>query len=68
MANESFHRSVQIREILESKGHKLVFLPPYSPFFHLIENLFSQMKSLVRKQNTQTKEDLLRYTNDFKIF
>ena len=29
-------------------GHELIFLPPHTPFFNPIENVYAQWKSLVK--------------------
>ena len=42
MDNVSFHRCEEIRTFVESNGHVIKFLPPYSPFFNPIEYIFSQ--------------------------
>lgn len=47
--NASFHKEIKIRPILESKGHILLFLPPYSPEYNKIENKWSQAKHYRRK-------------------
>lgn len=47
--NASIHKSDSIREAIEAKGAKLVFLPPYSPELSPIENMWSKMKSTIRK-------------------
>jgi transposase len=31
MDNASFHKSIKIKELIESKGCRLLYLPPYSP-------------------------------------
>ena len=42
--NARFHKKKEIREIAESSGHKVIFLPPYSPDFNPIEQDFAIMK------------------------
>src|SRR5664280_273741 len=37
-------------------GAKLIFLPPYSPDLNPIEQAFSQLKTLLRKENARTIE------------
>lgn len=58
MDNASFHRCIEIRDMINKNGHELIFLPPYSPFFNPIEYLFSQWKSLVRTGNPTNEEQL----------
>lgn len=49
MDNLSSHKGKQIRELIEAKGAKLLYLPPYSPNFNPIENAFAKLKALLRK-------------------
>lgn len=54
MDNAPFHCKPQIRAILEKHGHKPLFLPPYSPDFNPIEQIFAAIKKR-RLQNTEIK-------------
>lgn len=45
MDNCSIHKSTEVRDIIESRGHFLHFIPPYSPFLNPIEEVFSQWKA-----------------------
>jgi len=45
--NASYHYSKEVREYLEDKKIKLVFLPPYSPNLNLIERLWKFFKKKV---------------------
>jgi hypothetical protein len=47
--NVSFHRSNCIKEFVESKGFKFLFIPPYSPQYNPIEEVFSDMKRVFRR-------------------
>lgn len=44
MDNVPFHKSAKTRELIEGKGAKLLFLPPYSPDLNPIENDFANIK------------------------
>ena len=44
MDNVSFHKGKELKQIIENSSNKLIFIPPYSPQFNPIENVFSQMK------------------------
>ena len=44
MDNAPIHRKSAIREIVESAGHKILFLPKYSPDLNDIEHDFSALK------------------------
>jgi len=49
MDNLSSHKVAGVKEAIESVGAKVLYLPPYSPDFNPIENVFSKLKTLVRK-------------------
>ena len=47
-----------IREAIEAAGAKLLYLPPYSPDFNPIEQLFAKLKALLRKAAERSLESL----------
>jgi transposase len=47
--NLSAHKVLGVREAIEVTGSKLLYLPPYSPDFNPIEQLFAKLKALLRK-------------------
>jgi len=49
MDNAAFHRKKQLISIAEKQGHRILFLPPYSPELNPIENLWAIIKSRLRK-------------------
>ncbi len=53
------HRTEKVRELIESTGADLVFLPSYSPDLNPIEEAFSKIKQLVRKAGARTRQALL---------
>jgi transposase len=53
------HRPQRIRELIEARGADLVFLPSYSPDFNPIEEAFSKVKHLVRKEGARVREALV---------
>lgn len=59
MDNLSSHKGKKIRELIESAGAKLLFLPPYSPDFNPIEKAFARMKALLRKAGKRTIPELM---------
>ena len=59
MDNVPFHKARQIREIIESRSHLLLLLPPYSPFLNPIENMFAKWKQSIRQSRPSCEEDLI---------
>jgi len=59
MDNLSAHKGGRVKEIVESRGCELVYLPPYSPDFNPIEQAFSKVKGLVRRAEARTRESLI---------
>jgi transposase len=56
--NASFHKSPKTKELIESVGCDLLYLPPYSPDLNPIEQFWAKMKRWVKS----------RLTDIFKIF
>ena len=52
--NLSSHKVAGVKVAIESVGAQVAYLPPYSPDFNPIENVFAKLKSLVRKSKRQT--------------
>jgi transposase len=48
MDNLSSHKSEQVRQIIETAGAQLLYLPPYSPDFNPIEQAFAKLKAHLR--------------------
>ena len=47
-----------MREAIEARGARLLYLPPYSPDLNPIEQLFAKLKALLRSAATQTVDAL----------
>ena len=47
-----------VEKAIHSVGAKILYLLPYSPDFNPIENVFSKLKTLVRKAKSRTMEQL----------
>jgi transposase len=62
MDNLATHKVTGVREAIESAGARLRYLPPYSPDFNPIENLWSKVKQLLRSLAPRTGEELLQAT------
>ena len=56
--NLSSHKVAGVKELIESAGAEVLYLPPYSPDFNPIENVFSKLKTMLRKLKSRTMEDL----------
>ena len=50
MDNAAFHKSQKTRELIESVGCKIIFLPPYSPDLNPIEKFWANMKRWIRNR------------------
>ena len=57
--NLSAHKGSEIRELVESVGAELWFLPPYSPDLNPIEKMWSKVKSILRKLKARTEAELI---------
>jgi len=58
MDNLPAHRVKGVREAIEAASATLLFLPPYSPDFNPIEQLFAKLKALLRKAAARTVDAL----------
>ena len=58
MDNLSSHHVFGVKKTIESVGARVLYLPPYSPDLNPIENVFSKLKTLVRKWKLRTMEAL----------
>ena len=56
--NLSAHKVAGVREAIEAAGARLLYLPPYSPDFNPIEQLFAKLKALLRKAAERSVEGL----------
>jgi transposase len=52
MDNASFHKSQKTKELIESVGCKVIFLPPYSPDLNPIEKFWANMKRWIKGKIT----------------
>jgi transposase len=59
MDNLSAHKGGRVKEIVESAGCELLYLPPYSPDLNPIEQAFSKVKGLMRRAEARTREALI---------
>ena len=52
--NLGSHKGQAVRRAIRAVGAKLFFLPPYSPDLNPIEQVFSKLKTLLRKADERT--------------
>jgi transposase len=58
MDNLASHKHSRVRELIESVGAKLLYLPPYSPDLNPIEMIWSKVKRLLRSAGARTIDAL----------
>ena len=58
MDNLPAHKVSGARAAIERAGARLMFLPPYSPDFNPIEQVFAKIKALLRKAAARTVDAL----------
>ena len=51
MDNLRAHKTQVVRELIESKGASVLFLPPYSPELNPIELAWAKLKHFVKKRS-----------------
>lgn len=64
MDNLPAHKGDQVRSLIESRGARLMFLPPYSPDLNPIELAFSKLKTLLRQAAETTVDELWNRIGD----
>jgi transposase len=58
MDNLQAHKGARVRQLIESQGCELLFLPTYSPDLSPIEETFSKLKAFLRRVGARTREAL----------
>ncbi|KAG2195256.1 hypothetical protein INT47_007985 [Mucor saturninus] len=58
MDNAPIHKPIEIRALIEERGYKCVYLPPYSPFLNPIEEFWSKVKSGIKRNPLDTGDHL----------
>ena len=64
MDNLSAHKSSKTRELIESVGAEIRFLPAYTPDLNPIELMWSKVKNLLRTAEARTPEELISAVKD----
>ena len=62
--NLNAHKVVGVREAIEAVGARVLYLPPYSPDFNPIEQVFAKVKPLLRTAAARNAEDLATAIRD----
>jgi len=73
MDNLKIHHSKEVLDFFQSKGIDVLFIPPYSPWYNPIENVFALIKMEFYKCNkiydsimkTSTKQDIMEMEKIF---
>ncbi len=58
MDNLPVHKVAGVKELIEGRGARLIYLPPYSPDLNPIEKCWSKIKTYLRKAKARTREEL----------
>jgi transposase len=56
--NLGSHKVAGVKKAIAAVGAKVVYLPPYSPDFNPIENVFAKLKTWVRKLKLRKVDEL----------
>lgn len=60
MENLGAHRASRIEQVATECGASVLWLPPYSPDFSPIEQMWSKLKTHLRRAKARTREELDR--------
>lgn len=58
MDNASIHKNASIARIIQARGYRLLYLPPFSPELNPIEQFWYQVKSKLKREKLLHKETL----------
>ncbi len=58
MDNLPAHKVKGIRELIEERGARVIYLPPYSPDLNPIEKCWSKIKTFLRAAKARTRAEL----------
>ena len=58
MDNLASHKVAGVRQAIETRGARAVYLPAYSPDLNPIEQAFAKLKTLLRAEAARNVEDL----------
>ena len=58
MDNAAIHKVTEVQILIESRGYRATYLPPYSPFFNPIELFWSKFKDGIRRDYLTIDDNL----------
>jgi len=58
--NLATHKVSGVAEAIGATGARLLYLPPYSPDFNPIENMWAKVKQILRSLTPRTEPELIR--------
>jgi putative transposase len=61
--NAAFHRSRSTMQLIHQAGHRLLFLPPYSPHLNPIEKLWANIKRTWQGKHQSSMEQIIQELN-----
>jgi transposase len=64
MDNLAAHKVAGVRHAIEAAGATLLYLPPYSPDFNPLEQVFAKLKTLLRKAAARSLDALWHATGN----
>ena len=64
MDNLPAHKVQGVRQAIEQAGARVLYLPPYSPDFNPIEQVFAKLKALLRAAAKRTLDELCQAIAD----
>lgn len=64
MDNARIHHYHGLDSIIQEKNLNILYLPPYSPFLNIIENVFSKWKNNVKRSNPNSVDELFTAINN----
>ena len=64
MDNLAAHKVAGVAEAIAAVGASILYLPPYSPDLNPIEQMFSKLKTLLRKAAARTRDKLWQTIGD----
>ncbi len=58
MDNAAIHKVTEVKDLIASRGYKVIYLPPYLPFLNPIELFWSKVKGGIRRDCLNANDNL----------